>query len=138
MQTPLHMQVLYQNKASSSLTCWPNTSCSMMILQFYKTTYFENIEIILVDDGSMDNSGKICDMYSETDARIISIHQENRGVSAARNKGIEQCRGEFVTFVDSDDCIAETYCEYLYKLCKENGTDSALTLPANCLFESAF
>ena len=63
----------------------------------------ENIEIILVDDGSMDNSGKICDMYSETDARIISIHQENRGVSAARNKGIEQCRGEFVTFVDSDD-----------------------------------
>ena len=87
----------------------------------------ENIEIILVDDGSIDNSGKICDMYSETDARIISIHQENRGVSAARNKGIEQCRGEFVTFVDSDDCIAETYCEYLYKLCKENGTDIALT-----------
>lgn len=62
-------------------------------------------ELILVDDGSRDTSGSICDAYAEQDARIRVIHQKNAGVSAARNAGMDQARGEYLLFVDSDDSI---------------------------------
>ena len=66
---------------------------------------FTDFELILVDDGSPDNCGSICDEYAKKDKRIIVIHQQNRGVSSARNKGLDIARGEYVTFVDSDDQI---------------------------------
>ena len=66
---------------------------------------FTDWECILVDDGSPDNSGKICDEYAEKDERFRVIHQENAGVSAARNKGLDEAKGEWITFIDSDDWI---------------------------------
>ena len=64
---------------------------------------YRNLEIILVDDGSPDKCGEICDEYASRDGRIKVIHQENRGVSTARNAGLDIASGEYVGFVDSDD-----------------------------------
>lgn len=66
---------------------------------------YTDYEVILVDDGSSDCSGAICDEYAKKEARIQVIHQENAGVSVARNNGIKQARGEWITFVDSDDWL---------------------------------
>lgn len=86
-----------------------------------KQTY-KNIEIILVDDGSPDNCGKICDSYANNDKRIKVIHKENGGLSDARNVGIEIANGKYITFVDSDDYIELDYIEYLYTLMKKYNT----------------
>jgi hypothetical protein len=70
---------------------------------------FEDIEVIIIDDGSKDNSATICNEYAKKDSRIHVISQENQGVSAARNKGIELAKGEYIAFVDSDDEITSNY-----------------------------
>lgn len=72
---------------------------------------YNNIEIILVDDGADDGSGKICDLYSQKYKNIICVHQNNRGVSCARNEGIKRASGEYILFVDSDDYIKPSYLE---------------------------
>lgn len=87
---------------------------------------YKNLDIILVDDGSPDNSGKICDAYAEQDNRIRVIHQENGGLSDARNAGIAVAKGAYLTFLDSDDWVPEEYITYLYNLLKETG--SAISL----------
>lgn len=74
---------------------------------------YKKIEIILIDDGSSDNSGKICDKYAEIDNRIKVIHKDNGGVSSARNVGLEVATGEFLTFVDSDDYLPNNAIENL-------------------------
>ena len=74
---------------------------------------FGDLEIILVDDGSPDNCGYICDEYAKTDMRIKVIHQKNQGVSAARNAGIDAARGEWIMFVDADDWVADGCYEKL-------------------------
>lgn len=71
-------------------------------------------ECILVDDGSTDTSGLLCDGFAAGDTRVKVIHQENRGVSAARNRGLELACGEYIAFVDSDDTVALTYLETLH------------------------
>lgn len=76
---------------------------------------YPNLQIILVDDGSPDNCGKICDEYN--DPRIEVIHQENKGLSGARNAGIDIAKGEWITFIDSDDFVHETFIEVLHSLC---------------------
>ena len=68
-----------------------------------------DFELILVNDGSQDNSGKICDNYAQKDSRIIVLHKENGGTSSARNVGLKKSRGEYITFVDSDDTIYPHY-----------------------------
>ncbi len=73
-----------------------------------------DIELILVDDGSPDNSGAICDEYAKKDIRVKVFHQENRGVSAARNLGIDNAQGKYITFVDSDDYIMPYALEVLF------------------------
>ena len=72
---------------------------------------YKNLDIILVDDGSTDNSGAICDEYTQKDDRIIVIHQANAGQSAARNAALDTMRGEYVMFVDSDDWLEIEACE---------------------------
>lgn len=86
-----------------------------------------NIQIILVDDGSTDNSGKICDDYAKKDFRIKVIHKNNKGVSAARNSGLELAEGDFFCFVDGDDYVMPEYVEYMLGLAMENNADIALT-----------
>ena len=82
---------------------------------------YQNLEIICVDDGSIDDSGKICDQYAVRDARIKVIHQENQGLSAARNRGLDAAEGEYIAFVDSDDYILEDmYKKMLDKLLNYN------------------
>lgn len=76
---------------------------------------YKNIEIILVDDGSTDSSGKICDSHKETDNRISVIHQPNSGVSAARNRGMSEVKGEYYCFIDGDDYVTNDYIEFLYE-----------------------
>ncbi len=76
---------------------------------------YKKLEIILIDDGSTDNSGKICEEYAKKDDRIIVIHKENAGVSSARNRGIELANGKYIGFIDSDDWIEENMYETLYQ-----------------------
>ena len=75
---------------------------------------FTDFEVLLINDGSPDNSGKICDEYALNDSRIKVFHKENGGVSSARNFGIDNARGEWITFIDSDDYIQSGYIEGLY------------------------
>ena len=70
---------------------------------------FTDYELILVDDGSTDNSGPICDEYSKLDNRIVVIHKKNGGQSSARNIGIDKAKGDYLTFIDSDDYLADKY-----------------------------
>ena len=76
---------------------------------------FTDFELILVDDGSRDKSGQICDEYAGMDERVKVIHKENGGLSDARNKGMDQAVGNYFMFIDSDDYIAPTMIECLYK-----------------------
>ena len=73
-------------------------------------------DLTFVDDGSKDESGDICEDYSLKDSRIIVIHKPNGGLSDARNAGIKQAKGEYITFVDSDDTIDYDMIEFLYDL----------------------
>jgi glycosyltransferase involved in cell wall biosynthesis len=84
---------------------------------------YRNLEIILVNDGSTDNSLAICYQYSEKDKRIIVITQENKGVSSARNSGLDIATGDYIGFVDSDDYIAPDMYEQLLSACLENDAD---------------
>lgn len=86
---------------------------------------YKNIEIFLVDDGSPDNCGKICDEYASKDKRIKVIHKQNGGLSDARNVALDVVKGEFVTFVDSDDFISPTYIELLFELIELTKSDIA-------------
>lgn len=88
---------------------------------------YHNIEVLLIDDGSVDSSPEICDKYGEKDTRFKVIHQENRGPSAARNRGIEEAAGEYLTFFDNDDLLHKDFIKILYGLCVEHDCDIALT-----------
>lgn len=81
------------------------------------------LEIILVNDGSTDGSGDICDRYAAMDQRIRVIHQENGGVSRARNRGLELATGELISFIDSDDAMEPDMYELLVQLMQEHGAD---------------
>lgn len=86
---------------------------SVCIESLLEQTY-HHFELLLVDDGSNDRSGYICDEYKKKDARIRVFHKKNEGVSSARNVGLRHCQGEYVTFVDSDDYVKKYYLEQLY------------------------
>lgn len=81
---------------------------------------FPDFELILVDDGSDDKCGEICDRYAEKDDRIVVVHKENEGLSCARNTGIEIARGEYIAFIDGDDSVNKDFLAVLYRLCVEN------------------
>ncbi len=82
---------------------------------------YKNLEVILVDDGSPDQCPAICDACAEKDARVKVIHQENKGLSGARNAGIDAASGEYLAFVDSDDYVSPHFIEELYQLLQDTG-----------------
>lgn len=91
-------------------------------------TYYE---MILVDDGSTDESGTICDKYAEKYENIMVYHQKNQGLSAARNTGISYAKGSYICFIDSDDVVHRQYLEILYHNAKKNSADISI-----CSYES--
>lgn len=88
---------------------------------------YTNLEIILVDDGSPDDCPQICDEYATKDKRIVVIHKENGGLSDARNAGLDICNGEYVSFVDSDDWVANTYIEIMLNAIIRNNAEIAVS-----------
>ena len=100
---PIYNVDLYVEKCLESIS-----------LQTYK-----NIEVLLINDGSTDNSKIICEKFANNDERFILFNQNNQGLSAARNKGLEIAKGKYVAFIDSDDFIAETFIEELYCMIKK-------------------
>lgn len=87
---------------------------------------YTNLEIILIDDGSPDNCPQICDEYAAKDNRIIVIHKENGGLSDARNAGLTICKGDYISFIDSDDWVDEKYIEVLLSLAINKSADIAI------------
>lgn len=98
---------------------------SRCIESVIKQTY-KNLEIILIDDGSPDRSGEICDSYAELDRRIVVIHKRNGGVSSARNAGLDVAKGEIISFLDSDDWIHKEYVERLLGLMESREADISM------------
>lgn len=84
---------------------------------------YSNFELILVDDGSPDRCGEICDFYAQKDKRVRVIHKENGGLSDARNAGLKICMGNLIVFVDSDDWVSEQYLEILYDMQQKTSCD---------------
>ena len=80
----------------------------------------EDIEIILIDDGSTDSSGEICENISKNNSHVIVKHQKNHGVSVARNLGIECAQGEYLWFVDADDYISENAVKNIFSILRDN------------------
>lgn len=91
---------------------------------------YKNIEIILINDGSPDNSGKIIEALSLKDNRIKAFHQENKGVSSARNLGIDVSSGDYIAFVDADDFVARDFIQYMIDVINETKSDFAIS--ENC------
>lgn len=94
---------------------------------------YKNLQIILVDDGSTDNSGKICDEYAVKDSRITVIHQENQGAGAAKNTGLDLVKGEYLSLIDSDDYLELNYYETMVSNLKRYNVDVV-----QCLFRNVF
>ena len=84
---------------------------------------YENLEIVLVDDGSPDSCGIMCEQFAGKHPNVLVIHQENQGLSAARNNGVAASHGEYITFVDSDDYVADDYVQYLVDLLLDHHGD---------------
>ena len=101
--------------------CYLRKCIDSVINQTYK-----NLEIILVDDESPDNCGEICEEYAKKDNRIKVIHKKNGGLSSARNAGLDVCTGEYVSFIDSDDFVEETYIEELCNMIEKNEADISM------------
>ena len=84
-------------------------------LDSLRSQSFSDFEVWLIDDGSKDCSGKICDDFARVDPRFHVIHKPNGGVSSARNSGLEQANGEWICFVDADDTVGSNYLHQLYQ-----------------------
>lgn len=87
---------------------------------------YQNLEIIVIDDGGKDNCPAICDKYAKIDSRIKVVHQENRGLSGARNAGIDIANGKYIIFVDSDDTVEKDLVKELYNCMNKYNTDIAI------------
>lgn len=87
---------------------------------------YKNLEIILIDDGSTDKSGEICDEFATQDNRIVVIHKENGGLSSARNAGLDIMQGEYLSFIDSDDMVDENLIQTLFLLIEKYKTKIAI------------
>ena len=91
---------------------------------------YQNLEIILVDDGATDESGRLCEQIAEQDERVLVYHKENEGLSQARNDGLKQAHGDYVIFIDSDDYIHPEMIASLYQQLVNEDADVS-----SCLFQ---
>lgn len=98
---------------------------------------FTDFELILIDDGSSDNSGNICDEYAKKDNRIVVVHQQNKGVSSARNRGLDIARGEYITFIDPDDSIELNTFAPNMELLKNNKHIDLIQISVNAVGKDA-
>ena len=103
-------------------------TCVSQCIESILNQDYLDFELILIDDGSTDNSGTICDCYQKKDVRIKVIHQKNQGLSGARNTGMDNCTGDYLTFIDSDDAIAKNYLSLLYNALTESNADVSASL----------
>ena len=117
-------------------------SCSYLgaCINSIRNQSYENVEIILVDDGSTDGSEKVCDQFAEKDNRIIVIHQKNSGTSVARNTGLRAASGDYIMFMDNDDYWNDTFClEKIVEQLNESNADvlmfSTIDSCKNCIPE---
>jgi len=111
------------------------TYLDMCIANLTAQTY-KNIEIILINDGSTDKSGVICDEWQKKDDRISVFHQQNSGVSVARNRGIKEAKGYYIVFADSDDLYEKEFVELSVKKMEDNKTEYLSS--AFCILENGF
>ena len=88
---------------------------------------YDEIELILVDDGSPDKAGEICDKHAASDVRVVVIHKENGGVSSARNAGLDIAKGDYIMFIDGDDWVDEDHVEYLLSLSRDNDASMSMS-----------
>lgn len=95
-------------------------------LESIKRQTFKDYEVILVDDGSPDNSGRICDEYADKNINWRVVHKENGGLSSARNTGLEEAKGEYICFIDSDDTVDANYLQFLYHALVDGQADIAI------------
>ena len=116
MNTPLVSVVIPVYKVEAFLDRCVQSVCAQS---------YRNLEIVLVDDGSPDGCPALCDAWAEKDARVRVRHQQNAGLAAARNRGVELATGEYVSFVDSDDYLAPDAIELLLRLLREQEADIA-------------
>lgn len=96
-------------------------------LDSLKEQTYKNFEVILINDGSTDKSGDICDIYTKKDNRFKVIHSENSGVSSARNKGLDACTGDYIIFVDSDDEVKNNMLEEILYYLEQSEADVIIT-----------
>ena len=114
-------------KISMVVPCYNEEGNVKLFFEDAVKTYKDNtkyeIELIFVDDGSTDNTAELCDKWASSDKRIKVVHQNNAGVSKARNVGLSLVSGKYVIFVDSDDWIEKDYCEFLLNLIQRYNAD---------------
>lgn len=115
-----------QDKISVIVPIYNVEKCVDKCIESILCQTYTNLEIILVDDGSTDCSGELCDKWAEKDERVIVLHKDNEGLSDARNDGLKIATGRYVGFVDGDDWIADNMYEYLYQLMKEYDSDISI------------
>lgn len=104
-------------------------------LESIKRQTYNNIEVIVINDGSLDNTLEVANAFAKNDDRFKVFTQENQGISAARQHGLEFSHGEYITFVDSDDYVADDYVEFLYDLMAKNGFKSQMSI---CSIENVY
>ena len=100
-------------KISVVVTVYNDQTYLAQCVQSLLDQTYEDYEIILIDDGSTDDSGAYCDQYAKTHAQVRVIHSQNQGVGAARNLGVKNAAGELITFVDADDFVGRDYLSQL-------------------------
>lgn len=125
MQTGMKRIVLLMKKISVVVPVYKVEEYLERCVRSLICQTYTNLEIILVDDGSPDRSGQMCDAFAQQDPRIRVIHKKNGGLSDARNAGIEAATGAYIAFVDSDDWYDPTMLQTLYRLCEEYGAGIA-------------
>ena len=120
------------NLISLIIPCYNAESTIAKCLDSVISQSYQNLEIIIIDDGSTDKTSSIIKEFQEKDSRITLINQNNSGVSKARNQGIKMASGKYICFVDSDDWVEENYCSILHKSLIENDADISI---AEAFFE---